>query len=220
MRVKSNNNQPILIENQPVENVEKFTYLGSIVTSDGGALDDAKTRVNKARQVFQTLTKVWRSKNLTLHTKLRIFNANVKSVLLYGAETWLTRRTLINHIQCFVNKCLRRILQIFWPNRITNEELWRRTNQEKVELTIKRRTWRWIGHTLRKPVEDITKQALEWNPAGSRKRGRPKDTWRRHREKEMKNNNTSWGQIKLQAKNRTRWRGIVEALCSSRNERD
>lgn len=212
--------RPILIENQSLENVNRFTYLGSTITSDGGALEDAKARVNKARHVFQTLAKVWRSKNITLNTKLRIFNTNVKSVLLYGAETWLTSKTLINHIQCFVNKCLRRILQVFWPNKISNEELWTKTNQEKIELTVKRRTWRWIGHTLRKPDEDITKQALIWNPSGSRKRGRPRDTWRRHREKEMKKNNTSWDQVKLQAKNRTRWRGIVEALCSSGNERD
>ena len=39
--------------------------------------------------------------------------------------------------------------------------------------------WHRLGHTLRKANEDITKQALKWNPPGRRKRGRPKTTWRR-----------------------------------------
>jgi hypothetical protein len=47
------------------------------------------------------------------------------------------------------------------------------------EEEIRRRRWRWIGHTLRKPPTNITRQALTWNPHGKRKRGRPKNSWRR-----------------------------------------
>ncbi|XP_044572116.1 uncharacterized protein LOC123257365 [Drosophila ananassae] len=54
-------------------------------------------------------------------TKLRIFNACIKSVLLYGSETWLTSQRMVLKLQAFVNKCLRIICGIFWPNRITND---------------------------------------------------------------------------------------------------
>jgi hypothetical protein len=50
-------------------------------------------------------------------------------------------------------------------------------NHEPINIIIKRRKWKWIGHTLRKPQDDITRQALEWNPAWKRRWGRPRQTW-------------------------------------------
>jgi hypothetical protein len=45
-------------------------------------------------------------------------------------------------------------------------------------IQIKRRKWRWIGHTLRKPTGSLKKSAQDWNPQGARRRGRPKKTWK------------------------------------------
>jgi hypothetical protein len=50
--------------------------------------------------------------------------------------------------------------------------LWRVTGQEDINLEFRKRTFEWIGHTLRKEDEEIPKAALLWNPQGSRKRGR------------------------------------------------
>jgi hypothetical protein len=85
----------------------------------------------------------------TTTTKLRIFRTNVKVVLLYGCETWKVTSDITNRIQVFINRCLRRIFRVFWPNVLSNEELWSRANEELVAIQIKRRKWRWIGHTLR-----------------------------------------------------------------------
>ena len=62
---------------------------------------------------------------------------------------------------------------------ISNKDLWRVTDQEDINLEIRKRKFRWIGHTLRKEDGEISKAALFWNPQGSRKRGRPKNSWRR-----------------------------------------
>nr|KAG5703133.1 hypothetical protein BaRGS_019401 [Batillaria attramentaria] len=115
---------------------------------------------------------VWASKVVSIRTKLRNFNFNVKSVLLYGCETWRTTKTVQQKIQTFLNTCLRRIFNIRWPEKIRNEELWERAGQEPVAKQILRRKWGWIGHTLRKPASSTTRQALTWNPQGKRKRGR------------------------------------------------
>ena len=69
----------------------------------------------------------------------------------------------------FINKCLRKILIIRWPEVISNEELWERTQQIHIEEGIMRRKWKWIRHTLPKPENNITRCALEWNPQGSRR---------------------------------------------------
>ena len=110
---------------------------------------------------------VWKSTAISTKTKLRIFSSNVKSVLLYGAETWRVTKINTNKIQTFVNGCLRRILRLRWYDRVTNTDLWTRTGQEPMTTQVKRRRWRWIGHTLRKTQSSVTRQVLEWNPQGT-----------------------------------------------------
>jgi len=87
MRINSTNKHPIKLDNEAVENVASFTYLGSVIAVDEGTERDVLVRIGKARTAFLLLRPVWRSKEISLRTKLRIFNTNVKSVLMYGAET-------------------------------------------------------------------------------------------------------------------------------------
>ncbi|VDP50600.1 unnamed protein product [Schistosoma margrebowiei] len=69
-------------------------------------------------------------------TKVRIFNTNVKTVLLCGVETWRTTKAIIQKIQVFINSCLRKILRTRWPDTIRNNLLWERTNQITAEEEI------------------------------------------------------------------------------------
>jgi hypothetical protein len=69
----------------------------------------------------------------------------------------------------FVNRCLIYILRIWWLNIISNKDLWKITGQEDINLEIKKRKFRWIGHTLRKEDGEIPKGALLWNPQGKRR---------------------------------------------------
>ncbi|XP_048729859.2 uncharacterized protein LOC125647209 [Ostrea edulis] len=92
-------------------------------------------------------------------------------------ETWRTTKTTLQNIQSFYNTCLRRIFNIRWPEKITNEEIWKRAVQEPLDIQIRRRKWGWIGHILRKPPSSTTRQALTWNLQGKRKKGRPRNTW-------------------------------------------
>lgn len=74
------------------------------------------------------------------------------------------------------NKCSRRILGVHLLNTISNEELWRRTNQREERYVIMERKWKSVGHILRREQANITRQALEWNSQGKRSVGRPKIT--------------------------------------------
>lgn len=117
MRANSKRLEKIKLRDKELEDVHIFTYLGSVVTSDGGADEDVKSRIGKARQAFNTLRPVWNSTSISTKTKLQIFTTNVKSVLLYGSETWRVTRSISNKLQTFINKCLRRILKIYWPEK-------------------------------------------------------------------------------------------------------
>ena len=90
MKINSRSSEPISLESGTVEEVQDFIYLGSNISTNGGADKDVELRINKARHAFRTLRLVWLSSQLSINTKIRIFNTNVKPVLLYGCETWKT----------------------------------------------------------------------------------------------------------------------------------
>ena len=164
------------------------------------------------------LKKVWASKELSVRTKLRIFRSNVKTVLLNGLETWRTTKRIQSRVQSFVNSCLRRILGFCWKDMVTNEQLWERAEEDLIALQVRRRKWGWIGHTLRKPASNTTRHALSWNPQGKRKGGRPRNSWRRDLDCEVKGIGLSWTELGRTAQNRVRWRKLIDGLCSAGGE--
>ncbi|VDO55444.1 unnamed protein product [Schistosoma margrebowiei] len=205
---------PVTIDGEALEDVKTFTYLGSIIDEHGGSDADVKARIGKATAAYLQLRNIWNSKHLSTNTKVRISNTNVKTVLLYGAKTWRTTKATIQKIQVFINSCLRKILQIRWPDTISNNVLWERTNQIPAEEEIRKKRWKWIRHTLRKAPNCVTRQALTWNPEGQRKRGRPKNTLRREMEIDMKKMNKNWMELEKEAQDRVGWRMLVGGLCS------
>ena len=122
-----------------IEELNEFTYLGSIVGKKGGNEEDIQARIRKARRAFATLRPIWRSTALTTKTKLRVFGSNEKAVLVSGSETWRLTKGLEQKLQVFINKSLRTILRILWPQKISNEELWRQTEPRPIEQEIRRR---------------------------------------------------------------------------------
>jgi hypothetical protein len=218
-KTNASNETPITVQGEALEEVDSFTYLGSILDKQGGTDADVRTRIGKARAAFHQLKNTWGSSEISITTKIRLFNTIVKPILLYGAETWRTTVTTMKKIQVFINTCLRKILKIRWPDKISNEELWQRTKQQPVDQDVLQRRWRWIGHTLRKPASNITRQSLTWNPQGKRKRGRPRNTWRRDLDADAKQMGKTWGQLERLAQNRDAWRELVGGLCPRRDHR-
>jgi len=62
---------------------------------------------------------------------VKVFNSNVKAkaVLLYASESWTVTQRTVDRIQVFINKCLRRILNIHWLDKIINKELWKKMSE-------------------------------------------------------------------------------------------
>nr|KAG5693732.1 hypothetical protein BaRGS_002115 [Batillaria attramentaria] len=185
MRINATANTPVTVGGEPIREVESFVYLGSVVDGQGGTGRDVTAGVGKAGAAMVMLKNVWASKVVSIRTKLRIFGSNVGSVLLCGCEAWRTAGTVRQRIQTFLNACLGRIFGIRWPEGVRGGGLWGRAGRGPVAKQILRRKWGWIGHTLRKPASSTTRQALTWNPQGKRKRGRPRNGWRRDTEAEL-----------------------------------
>jgi hypothetical protein len=74
---------------------------------NGGIEEDVASRIKKANGVFVQLYPIWRNNNLSKGVKIRLFNTDVKSILLYACETWKTTNQITRRLQIFTNKGLR-----------------------------------------------------------------------------------------------------------------
>jgi hypothetical protein len=99
----------------------------------------SRLEFKKARAAFNMIRNNWKTGEIRLHTKIMIFNSNVKSVLLYGPETWTTKERNIKRLQSFINRCLRCILGIKCYDKVANERLWVKTEQFKIEDETRKR---------------------------------------------------------------------------------
>ena len=164
-KINARSDQPVTTDNNNIEEVHEFVYLGNKITNDGNSEIDVLHRLAKARGAFAALRNIWRSSKIGTETKLRIFKSNVLEVLLYGAESWKVSQSICHKIDVFQTRCLRRILRIFWPRTISNEDLYCRTNTAPLAFEIKKRRWRWLGHNNRMAPNTIPRVAMRWTPS-------------------------------------------------------
>ncbi|TNN10218.1 endonuclease-reverse transcriptase, partial [Schistosoma japonicum] len=109
--------------------VDRFTYLGSLISADGLVTDEISARIQKARLAFAKLRHLWRRRDIRLLTKGRVYRAAVRCVLLYGSETWPLRVEDISRLLVFDHRCLRSIARVSWLGhvlRMSNYRLPRR----------------------------------------------------------------------------------------------
>ena len=152
---------------------------------------------------------------LASRNTLRADQSCVLSTLLYGCECWRMTKHDLSKLASFHTTSLRKILRIFWPQKISNDQLLKQTKQDDICTIVTRRRWRWIGHVLRKDNNNIAKTAMRWTSEGKRRRGRPKTTWRRTVETELRELNYSWSTIEKLARDRQGLRNFVAALCAA-----
>ena len=108
MRIHVRDGSPIRAGNEDFQQTSNLTYFSSIVSVIGGTEEDLTARVKKTQQALACLRAVWKARSLSLKTRLRIFNSNVKTVLLYVSKTWPLTKALLSKVQTFVNKRLAR----------------------------------------------------------------------------------------------------------------
>ena len=114
-------------------------------------------------------------------------------------------------LDAFLHKSLRRLFKIYWPMRVTNEEIRARAGLETISKQVARRRWAWLGHVLRMDHYSHPRIALTWVPEGKRKRGRPRETWRRTIKRELKENGLgTWAAAASGAEDRTAWRQSLQ----------
>jgi len=122
--------QPIAVAQENIEYVERFTYLGSVIASDGDVEADINTRLAKAAAVFWRLDNVWQSSTLNLKIKLDVYTSLIVSAAIYASETWKSTARICQQLHIFHRRNLWKILGITWKDHVTNMEVLNQTGSE------------------------------------------------------------------------------------------
>ena len=185
---------------------KKCKYLGTLLDTN----EDIKRRKRLATVAFHKLKFILKSKRTSILLKTRIFTAFITSIFLYNSELWTLNNKLEHNIDVFHRSLLRQMLKINWTHKVTNIELYNKTNQEKWSNIIKTRRLNWYGHLMRLPEETPAKQVLKESARKvKRPAGRPKLTWT----KQINNQITELGMTADDAQSltsdRTAWRAVI-----------
>ena len=97
------------IDGETVEKVSDFIFLGSKITADGYCSHEIKRRLLLGRKVMTNIDSIFKSRNITLPTKVRLVNAMVFPVVMYGCESWTVKKAECRRIDAFDLWCWRRL---------------------------------------------------------------------------------------------------------------
>ena len=105
------------------ETVSDFIFLGSKITADGGCSHEIKRPLLLGRKVMINLHGIFKSRDITLPTKVRLVKALAFLVVMYGCENWTVKKAEHRRIAAFELWCWRRLLRVPWTARRSNQSI-------------------------------------------------------------------------------------------------
>ena len=111
------------IGGETVKTVSDFILGGSKITADGDCSHEIKRRLLLGRKVMINLDSIFKSRDITLPTKVRLVKDMVFPVVMYGCETWTVKKAECQRIDAFELWCWRRLLRVPWTARISNQSI-------------------------------------------------------------------------------------------------
>ena len=97
------------IDGETVETVADFIFLGSKITADGDCSHESKRRFLLGRKVMTNLDSIFKSRDITLPTKVRLVKVMVFPVVMYGCESWTVKKAELRRIDAFELWCWKRL---------------------------------------------------------------------------------------------------------------
>ena len=111
------------IDGETVETVSDFILGGSKITTDGTCSHEIKRHLLLGRKVMTNLDSIFKTRDITLPTKVRLVKAMVFPVVMYGCESWTVKKAECRRIDAFAVWCWRRLLRVPWTLRRSNHSI-------------------------------------------------------------------------------------------------
>ena len=106
-----------------METVTDFIFWGSKITADGDCSHETKSCLLLGRKVMSNLDSIFKSRDITLPTKVYLVKAIVFPVVMYGCESWTIQKAKHRRIDVFKLWCWRRFLRVPWTSRRSNQSI-------------------------------------------------------------------------------------------------
>ena len=188
--------------------MENFRYLGAIISNEGSN-PEMLSMIAQTKAALSRLKIKWRDKNISLASKVKLIRTLILSTSLYACESWTLTAKLERRTQALVMTCYRRLLNIFYKDDVTKEEIRNRIQNAigvhyDLLTMVRKSKLRWYGHIS--TSSGMSKTILEGTVKWARRRGRQKKRWQ--------DNIKEWtwmvfGDSQRAAEDRSGWKGIV-----------
>ena len=159
------------IDGETVETVSDLIFLGSKIAADGDCSHEIKRRLLLGRKVMTNLDSIFKSRDITLSTKVHLVKAMVFPVVMYGCESWTIKKAEHKRIDAIELWCWRRLLRVPWTARKSNQSTLKEISPgcslEGVMLKLKRQ---YFGHLMQRAVS-FEKSLMLGKIEGRRRRG-------------------------------------------------
>ena len=133
------------------ETVKDFIWVGSKITTDGDCSHEIKRRLLLGRKVMINLDSIFKSRDITLPTKVRLVQAMVFPVVMYGSESWTMKKAECRRIDAFELWCWRRLLRVPWTARRSNQSILKEISPGRsLEGMMLKLKFQYFGHLMRR----------------------------------------------------------------------
>ena len=165
------------IDGETVETIADFILGGSKITADGDCSHEIKRGLLPGRKVMIHLDSIFKSRDITLPTKVHLVKAMVFPVVMYGCESWTVKKAELRRIHAFALWCWRRLLRVPWTARRSNQSILKEISPGcSLEGMILKLKLQYFGHLMRR-VDSLEKTLMLGGIGVRRRRGRPRMRW-------------------------------------------
>ena len=152
-----------------------FIFWGSKITADGDCSHEIKRRLLLGRKVMTNLDSIFKSRDITLPTNVRLVKGMVYPVVMYGCENWTVKKAQCRRIDAFELWCWRRLLRVPWTARRSNQSILKEispgSSLEGVMLKLK---LQYFGHLMGR-VDSLEKTLMLGGMGGQEEKGTTED---------------------------------------------
>ena len=159
------------INGETVETVSDFIFLGSKITANGYCSHKIKRCLLFGRKVMTNLDSIFKSRDITLSTKIHLVKAMVFPMVRYGCESWTIKKAEQWRIDAFELWCWRRLLAVPWTARTSNQSTLKEISPEySLEGQVLKLKFQYFGHLMWR-TDSLEKTLILGKVEGKRKRG-------------------------------------------------